>query len=467
MSENTILLRNKSVNNQGPSLPSALVELGNIVSDDLCHRCGSCLGICPTDVLGRDDEDYPTIKNLDACINCNLCVKVCPGDEIDFPKYYKKIHEQEFQAEKLHGYFQKAYLGHALDQDMRYRTTSGGVVTAIFSQLFSSGAIDGAIIVKADEQVKWRGQPAVVSSVEEFISGAKSKYVIAPTNEAIAYIRKNPGRYAVVGLPCQIHGLQKMQKVNKPLRDRIVLSFGIFCHAAVEHDPLKYIWIKREEEAQGEGKQIERLITRLGKHPGIPTLKLSDQSERHLYFPYSKKYRPNSTEMLNVLYRLYTPARCFTCFDATSELADISVGDPWMREPEKSIKFHNGYTFVLARTARGMEALRQAQKQEAISLYPLDDKQALKCNTKMAVEKRHRAFYLLQQREKQGLRIPRYNLEIPALKLKDKLKVKLNLLTHYFCFHHPHRLTALKLALSPLGYYALLLNHIRRRLQKR
>src|SRR5690348_15539969 len=65
--------------------PRALRSLSKIISEDLCHRCGSCVGICPTGVLALDEEEYPVIKNLSACTDCDLCVKVCPGDEMNVP----------------------------------------------------------------------------------------------------------------------------------------------------------------------------------------------------------------------------------------------------------------------------------------------------------------------------------------------------------------------------------------------
>ena len=71
-------------------LPRALRSLSKIVDGGLCHRCGSCIGICPTKVLGLDNEEYPAVHNLSACTDCDLCVRVCPGDEFDVVDAYKK-----------------------------------------------------------------------------------------------------------------------------------------------------------------------------------------------------------------------------------------------------------------------------------------------------------------------------------------------------------------------------------------
>src|SRR4051794_38199935 len=75
--------------------PRALRSLAKIIDGGLCHRCGSCVGICPTGVLGLDNEEYPAVHNLSACTDCDLCVKVCPGDEFDLVDAYRKNFKTE------------------------------------------------------------------------------------------------------------------------------------------------------------------------------------------------------------------------------------------------------------------------------------------------------------------------------------------------------------------------------------
>jgi len=53
----------------------------------------------------------------------------------------------------------------------------------------------------------------------------------------------------------------------------------------------------------------------------------------------------------------YRPYRCYLCPDATSELADISCGDPWYREVREN---ELGYSLVLVRTERGRQILHGA-----------------------------------------------------------------------------------------------------------
>src|SRR5215813_6419616 len=82
--------------------PRALRGLARIIDGGLCHRCGSCVGICPTGVLALDKEEYPRVKNLSACTDCDLCVRVCPGDEFPFDEMNQEIFGQKGNLENTH-----------------------------------------------------------------------------------------------------------------------------------------------------------------------------------------------------------------------------------------------------------------------------------------------------------------------------------------------------------------------------
>ena len=113
--------------------PRALRTLAQIIDNDLCHRCGSCVGICPTNVLGVDADEYPVVTNLSSCTDCDLCVKVCPGDEFDALATARQLFGETPDIRALHGHFEQANLSYATDTDLRQRSTSGGLVSALLS----------------------------------------------------------------------------------------------------------------------------------------------------------------------------------------------------------------------------------------------------------------------------------------------------------------------------------------------
>ena len=439
--------------------PRALKSLAQIVDNGLCHRCGSCIGICPTGVLGLDKEEYPVVENLSACTDCDLCVKVCPGDSFEVPSIAKQLFGHIPDYGNMHGHFEAAYLSYAKDPKLREDSTSGGLVTGLLISLLERDLIDGAVVIKSDQEALWKGAPALARTKNELLSSTKSKYAISPTNIVFEEIRKTPGRYAIVGLPCQIHGFHKAARLDRRIRERVVLSIGLFCHAAVEHEPMNFIWENLGEHT----KNAKRFISRVGKHPGTPHLIKEDGTSVPVYFPEAKGYRPSSMEIINILYRLYTPERCLTCYDSTSEFADIAVGDPWMPKPADDINFYEGYSFALARTEKAKKLLEETQTSGDIELVPLSKEQARKSNTMMGEEKRWRAFRIIETHKRQGKSIPNYDFETPRPSGKQLLLTEANIFSHIFCFFKHGRELILRLTFSPLGYALLWLNNKKRR----
>ena len=446
---------------EGAGSPRALRSLSRIVDGGLCHRCGSCVGICPTGVLALDSEEYPKVKNLSACTDCDLCVKVCPGDEFNFHEMHQKKFGTPGDISDTHGQFIESFIGYSNDPELRKNGTSGGLVTAILLDLLAQKQIDGAIVISSDKDQLWKGKPIVARTPEELLAATKSKYAISPTNSVWSEIREIPGRYALVGLPCQIHGFEKAAELDKRIKERVVLTIGLYCHSAVEHEGYRIIW-----DSLGDFKnEAVRFVSRIGKHPGTPHLVLKDGSMRPVYFPEKQGYRPSSMEIINILYRLYSPERCLTCYDSSAEFADISVGDPWLAPPDDDVDFYNGWSFALVRTERARKIIAEMRERQTITVKDLTRREALSCNTMMSHEKRWRAFRIIETHRRQGKAIPAYGpypFILPRPSPKQFLKTEINMFTHLFCFMPKWRKPLMEFTLSNGGYCLLWINNWRR-----
>lgn len=444
-----------------PDEPRALRGLARIIDGGLCHRCGSCVGICPTGVLGLDDEEFPTVKALSNCTDCDLCVKVCPGDEFDIDAANQNLFGKLPDITETHGSFLEGLIAYSSNEELRKESTSGGLVSAILLHLLETKQIDGAVVIAADPETLWKGKPIIARTPQEIMAAARSKYAISPTNAVFQEIREIEGRYALVGLPCQIHGFTKAAELDSKLKDRVVLTIGLFCHAAIEHEAFEVIWKTLGEKTIG----AKRFISRVGKHPGAPHLELADGTLYPVYFGDWPGYKPTSIEMINILYRLYTPNRCMTCFDALSEYADIAVGDPWMAPPGEDVDFYKGWSFSLIRTERGRKIVDEIKAKNKIGYKILTQRETLACNTIMAEEKRWRAFRVIETHKRQGKPIPSYGENYRVLPQHSGLqfvKTELHIFSHIFCFLPKLRAGVLRFVLGRGGYWLLWLNHKRR-----
>ncbi len=424
------------------SYPELLLK---VHEDGLCHRCATCIGVCPKNVYAMDEDGYPKIETGDSCVNCGLCLKCCPGLGFDF----KALNENP-EYHKTHGYFKSAYLSYATAKETRDAGSSGGVISALLIYLLETKQIDGALVLGSDSTDLWKGKPFIARTKEEILLAGKSKYVVSSTNALLKDLLDG-GRYAVVGLPCQIQGLVKASQFNKKLADAIVIKIGLFCHAALEDEALKTVYENVSKEVRSSAK---RFISRLGKNPGAPNIETKDGNFVPVYFPEKKGFRPDSMDMLNVLFRLYTQPRCFMCVDALAELADISVGDPL----KSMLPDNDGHSFVLARSDLGEKILLEATTLQNIKL---DRENALKCNRTMAREKKGRAAYLIKKRREKGLPCPDYGLELKSD--LSSIALFVDLVSHYFSFHPYGRRMVLKFFLGNVGYLILWANHIRRK----
>lgn len=52
------------------------------VDQSRCNRCGTCIDMCPMDVLHFSRSGLPYMRYRDDCWYCDVCVFVCPRKAI-------------------------------------------------------------------------------------------------------------------------------------------------------------------------------------------------------------------------------------------------------------------------------------------------------------------------------------------------------------------------------------------------
>jgi len=148
--------------------------------------------------------------------------------------------------------------------------------------------------------------------------------------------------------------------------------------------------------------------------PGAFSVHLKDGSEH----PHKLSYK-DAWGFLQT----YRPFRCYLCPDGTSELADISCGDPWHRPPTEDEK---GRSLIIVRTARGREILDGAVRSGYLALQKIDPT-ILEHSQKNLLMKRSSIWGRLLTMKTLGLPAPTY-AGFPLLEnwlelaLSDKLR---------------------------------------------
>jgi len=369
-------------------------NISKVVKGGLCLQCGICLSICQNSciILKRDNnQNYTPIVNERCCTKCGLCLKVCPGFGVNFNSLISQ-HDGKEQRIKhtLIGEYINAFLGFSREKRIRERASSGGVVPTILLNLFETRKIDGALVVRNKEKDPFNPEYFVAKTKQEIIDSMQSKYHPICLNSAIKEIDNINGRYAIVGLPCHIHGLMKYQKL-KNLEQKIYLKIGLFCGLNLRFDSLEFYVHK-------VGKKIEDLkevFYREGRWPGKTALQFLDNS--------------SCVIDKNIINHIYTLPRCLFCIDHTNELADISCGDAWL--PELLKKNDAGWSSIICRSSKGNEILDELIIKNKLFLEKTDINKIIESQYPMLCFKKKNSWLRMEISKILGKAVPNYDTE--------------------------------------------------------
>lgn len=332
----------------------------------LCVGCGGCsaAGGMRMDRIGRLQPDR---RRPDYARRSPTLARTCPSspaaaneDLLALSLYPSAPH-----VDPRIGRFEAAYVGAAVEGDFRAQGSSGGMVTWTAAELMRRGLVDAVVHVKP--QVRTAGDEPFfaygVSRTEaELKAGAKSRYYPIEMSGVLEEMRRVPGRYAVVGVPCFIKAVRLLCREDPVLAGRVAFTLGLFCgHMKSARMVESFAWQL--------GTRVEDVaaVDFRAKDPGRPAnwytahLHLKDGSERkqdwwHLvdgdwgagFFQY--------------------PA-CSFCDDVTAETADISFGDAWV-EPYSSDG--RGTNVVVVRSPAVAEIVAQGIAERRLELTAVD-----------------------------------------------------------------------------------------------
>jgi len=305
-----------------------------------CHRCGGCVTFCTAINYGAlkiDDDGKPCYDDIEKCIECGLCYVICPEIE----ELEEETRRRAAWSEPM-GRVMETSVARSTDGDIQSRATDGGIVTALLLHLFDRGRIDGAIVTK--QTGAFQRVPFLATTREEIIAAAgfyfdtshgmkqfSEQYMTYSSIEEFdPMVKKGLKRVALVGTPCQINSVRRMQALELVPADAIKLCLGLFCSG-------NFVF--------GPGERA-KLATMAG---------IDWEDVRKVNIKESLLLHMVSGEIKSIeLEHLYSIRRyaCQFCTDYAAELADISFG---------GIGAAEGFTTVVARTPLGRAALADAK----------------------------------------------------------------------------------------------------------
>jgi len=293
------------------------------------------------------------------CSRCGLCYDACPGHSIDMRKLTIDVFGGE-PADVLLGHVTGTYLAHSTDRHIRRNAASGGLASSLLVHALEQGLIDRALVTRMRPDSPLEPEPFIAGTAEQVREAMASKYCPVPANVALRTVLDEDGRYAVVGLPCHIHGVRRAEAASKVLRERVALRLGIFCSHSSTFRATTFLLKKlgvREND-------VRSIAYRGAGWPGGITVRLADGSERFISTVYGSVW----SSMFGSFF--FTPTCCLSCPDVLNELADVSLGDPWL--PQVLSTEREGKSLVISRSPAGDALLRSAVSAGAVELSDLD-----------------------------------------------------------------------------------------------
>ena len=304
----------------------------------LCGECGGCVSFCSAGEIGAIEMSKsgpPKYSNKDNCRKCGICYFICPQTRV-----LNDVLNIRFNFEPPIGHTLKVSATQASSEKIRAEATDGGAVTAILSYLLKQKLIDGAIVSK---KIGPLGRiPFFATTEDELLEAAGSHYDISdhvvglekyttfiPTNIKLKQSSADLLNVAVVGTPCQIHSIRKMQVLGILPAHIVKYTLGLFCYFnfSFGEDGRKGL----EEKYNFSFNDVVKINIKENL-----ILQLKDKKELHIDF--------------NDLHGIVRPA-CFGCRDFANVYADISFGG--LGSPD-------GYTTTIVRTKTGEEIYSKA-----------------------------------------------------------------------------------------------------------
>jgi len=176
-------------------------------------------------------------------------------------------------------------------------------------------------------------------------------------------------------------------------------------------------------------------------------------------------HKTRYTNILNIMFRLYSPHRCYMCYDAVAEFADVSFGDFWAFDYKRYSHLEN-CTLVSQRTRIGAHILAEAFRKGALKSWELPKESYPKRTVNTVREKRSIARVKIIRIRTKGLPVPDYHITLQtptrAAELEELSYRVFELMRNRFM-----RTILLRLLFSPVGTFFFTLNNIRKKAIRR
>ena len=317
-----------------------------VLASRQCSGCGACAAAAPPliEMAETVDENRRPVLPKSLKVELEIMVnKACPEIATHNTASDSTI------ADAAWGPVLEVWQGHAKDEEIRFKGSSGGATTALALFALEQGGFHGALHIKARQDAPEKNLASISTDREGLLTGCGSRYAPSSVCDQLPLVEAAPGKCVVIGKPCDIRGaVAAATAIGDPLQSKIGLTLAIFCAGVPSHEGTKSLLASL---GSGAEQKLQSLQYRGEGWPGdmVATWKGNNGLQSQQRVSYKKGWGD--------ILQKYRQWRCHICEDHTGESADIAIGDPWQTPLSDDEK---GSSLIVVRTARGRAFLRKA-----------------------------------------------------------------------------------------------------------
>lgn len=384
-----------------------MIEIKDKSNCSGCHACANaCLKNCIDLISDEEGFWYPQVDK-GKCIDCGLCKKVCPI-----------IHKWQPDESRT----TKAIAAINMNEDIRLKSSSGGVFTLIAEEIINQGGVVfGAAFADDFRSV----HHICVDNTDDLNKLRGSKYVQSKIGDSYKQAKDylDSGRTVLfTGTPCQIGGLYSYLRKQY---DNL-LTQDIICHGV----PSPMVWEKYvDEREQKAASTTQRMIFRYKKYGWKSFAVLFEFSNNTAYV---KNHREDSFMKAFLLNSSLRPS-CYACsFKGIKRQADVTLVDFWgVHNVAPNMDDDKGTSLILIHSIKGKKLFDNIS--DKIRSLEVDTEVITRFNPaiikSVLANKKRSAFFKAIQRadcfEKAVKKVSKESIYIQARNIASKIKKKI------------------------------------------
>ncbi len=302
-----------------------------ICNKNECTGCLACVNCCGINAITIEQDNkgfYIPRIDEDKCVKCMKCVKICPANNT--------VKEKSF--------IPQVYAMWSKDNQLRMKSTSGGVFSGLASWVLNNNGVVFGAIFNDEKQVIH----SKATRSEELEKMRGSKYVQSYIGETYreAKLALDEGKKVLfTGVPCQIAGLYSF--LGKEYEN--LYTMDIICHGVPSPRAFKdYVDFMEKKE----GSPINNILFR-AKKPSWTVFSMNikyKNGNEYLKDAYHDPY------LVGFLDDYLTRECCHTCkYTREKRVSDITAADFWsyvsMKKSERNDE--KGISLVVVNSEKG------------------------------------------------------------------------------------------------------------------